>query len=179
VTFTTIPTSGSKVRASTFSDLITEVRPLSAVKTGDTSRVNNTRSADPDLTIALPANSVWDFELKLLITSAANAAGDFAADLAYPAGAVVSALTHGLDLALPSGTFGDLKAIGITRDSTSPTFSFGIGCSNTPTALYVAGRIEVGATPGSLTLEWAQNATDAVNATTLQDGSTMTCHRVA
>lgn len=177
--FTTIPSAGAKLRASVLSALITEVRPISAVKTVDTSRASDaTRTADPDLTISLPANSTWAFTFTLILTSAANAAGDFTGEIQFPASAVVMDGVHGLVDTLASGRSADLLAHGFTRDSSSPTPQFDIGCSTLATAVMIQGRIELGATAGSLLLAWGQLASNG-NATVLQDGSTLHAVRLA
>jgi len=175
--FTTIPAAGAKLPASVLSALITELRPVSAFKTVDTSRASTVaRVADPDLSVTLPADSDWDFELVLLISSAANAAGDFSGEFAYPTGAAISHLTLGLVDTLASGISADLSADGNTRDATSPSNAFDLGCSTAVVCALVSGRIEVGSTAGALTLNWAQLASNA-NATVVQDGSRLVARR--
>jgi hypothetical protein len=178
VSFTLLPAAGQVIRASVLEAAIAELRPLQADKTSDTSR-NTTvvRVADPDLTLALPANSTWEYTLMLILNSAANAAGDFSGEMAFPSGAVHAFGSHGVDIALPSGQSADLSADSDTRDATSPSADFGVGCSTLTTSVFVHGRVEIGATPGSLTLNWAQNTSNANN-TTVQDGSFMVAHRI-
>lgn len=179
MTFTTIPTSGAKFRASDLAALITEVRPVSAYKTADTTRANDaTRTADPHLTIALPANSTWDWDLSLIINSVANAAGDFTGEMAFPASATLSYGSLSLVDTIASGQSADLKAEGASVDSTSPSDSFDIGCSTVETHALITGRIVLGATAGSLTLNWGQLVSNA-NGTTLQNGCRLVAHRVA
>lgn len=177
--FTTLPSAGSKLRASTVTSLITELRPISVVKTADTSR-NSTiaRTADPDLTIALPVNSSWEFELVIIVTTDANAAGDFSGEMAFPAGAVIQFAVHGLDLALPSGQSADLHADISTRDGTSPSGSFDYGAAITDTGIILLGVLEMGSTAGNLTLNWAQQASN-INNTNVRNGSYLTAHRIS
>jgi hypothetical protein len=179
VAFTTIPAAGAKLRASVLNSLITELRPIEAVKTGDTSRTSDASLTDDgDLTVALPANTTWEYTLVLLLNSAANAAGDFNAQMTFPANATHMYGAVGLDDALASGQVTDLRSEAGTRDTTSPSATFQFGTSTTVTTAVVTGRIELGATAGSLTLQWGQLASNA-NATTVQDGSYLVAHRVS
>lgn len=177
--FTTIPSAGAKLRASVLSALITEVRPVAAFKTTDTSRSSTiTRTADPDLTIALPANSEWDFHCVLIIETAASAAGDFSGEWDYPANANVSYGVIALVDTLAGGLSADAYSRGLARDATAPTTQFDVGVSTSRNAVLISGRIVLGATAGSLTLNWAQLSSNA-NATVLQDGSRLIAHRVS
>lgn len=177
--FTTLPSAGSKLRASVLTSLVTELRPIIAVKTADTSRASTiVRTADPDLVVALPGNSIYDFELMLILTSAADAAGDFSGEVQWTAPtAVVMLGSLGLTEVLATGRTADLVAWGRPRDSASPSANFDHGVSTSGTHLLVSGRIEIGATGGNLLLAWAQLASN-INATVLQDGSYLTAYRV-
>lgn len=138
-----------------------------------------TRTADPELTLSLPVNSVWDFECHLLLTSAANAAGDFAGEFTFPAGCTVDHGSLGLTDVLASGNIGDVTAgTATSNDSSSPSLFAGIGCSTTMTFAVYFGRIAIGATPGSLTLAWAQLSSNANN-TTVNIGSKLIARRAA
>src|SRR5262245_10010022 len=96
---------------------------VTASKGGDTSRASTTtRTADPDLVLALPANSTWEWLAWLFISSAANAAGDFSHEWQFPANCTVNCSQMALDPALPSGAIASLNAGPTTRaDTTSPS----------------------------------------------------------
>lgn len=179
MSFTTLPGAGAPLRAVLLSALVTELRPVSAFKTSATSRASVTAlAADPDLTIALPANSVWDWELRLVLFSAANAAGDFAGAMSYPADGVCSFSSVGSSDTLASGSSApDTSTRGQSRDGATPSASFSFGCSTTENGALVLGRIEIN-TAGSLTLTWAQLGSN-VNATFLQDGSCLIARRAS
>ncbi len=178
--FTTLPPAGAKLPASTLASLITEVRPISAFKSASTSRASTiVRVADPDLVIALPANTTWDFDMILQLRGAANAAGDFSGEFSFPASSVVSYTAHGLVDTLASGQSADLQADASGgRDAASPTNSFDFGVSTSFTSVLVSGRIELGATAGSLSFNWAQQSSN-VNATIVEAGSRLIATRVS
>src|SRR5690349_14571071 len=134
-------------------------------KAAATSRNTTTsRTADPELTLSLPANSTWDFECHLLLNSAANAAGDFAGEFTYPGLATVDHGSLGLIDTLASGGSADLHAgTATSNDTTSPTTFFVFGTSTTLTYAVIFGRIALGATAGSLTLAWAQFGSNGNN----------------
>lgn len=148
-------------------------------KSGDTTRTSTiTRTADPDLALALPANSTWEFTGALILTSAANAAGDFSYEWQFPASATLTAVNHGMDIGLASGSVGTIEAVvQANQTGTSPTTAQNYGCSTTQTGVIVTGRIVLAGTAGSLTLAWAQQSSNA-SGTTLQNGSYITARRV-
>lgn len=137
------------------------------------------RVADPDLTLSLPANSTWDWECHLLLSSAANAAGDFAGEFTYPGLATVDHGSFGLIDTLASGGSADLNAgTATSNDTTSPTTFFAMGTSTVITYALIMGRIALGATAGSLTLAWAQFGSNGNN-TTVNIGSKLIARRAA
>lgn len=153
---------------------------VNATKPGDTNRASTvTRTADPDLVLALPASSTWEWVAVLFIASAANAAGDFSHEWQFPANATVSNGQMALDPALPSGAIASLNAGPTGRgDTTSPTLNFDSGASLLGSTVLSFGRIILGVTAGNLTLAWAQLASN-VNNTTLLTASYVTARRVA
>jgi hypothetical protein len=171
--------AGELPNAAKWADILTYVVPVSAAKPSGTARTSTTTvTADPHLTIALPANTTWDIQLMLLLTSAANAAGDFAGEMHYPVDATLSMLPLGLNNALATGTSADLEMFG--ADSLDPGLtgaSMIMGCSTTMAGVLVAGRITI-VTAGSLVLFWAQNTSNA-SSTTVNGGSTIVARRAA
>lgn len=135
-----------------------------------------THAADPDLTLALPALTTWDFTSLLFVTSAANAAGDLAFQFAYPVGCTVDVGHLAVHDSIASGSTAGVEAAGTPNSTTSPTTAMAAGASTAITNVFVWGRITLGSTAGSLTLMWAQLASNA-NATTLGIGSNITARR--
>lgn len=170
-----VPAAGDKPTAAQLATWV----PLSAYKFVGTSRTSTaTPAADPDLTVALPASTTWDFDGLLLPTSAANAAGDFMFQFTYPASATLSFGAWGLHNTLASGSQSDLEGAATSADSATPSGLYVAGCSTSMTGVFFKGRIIVSGTPGSLVVSWSQFASN-VNATTLNAGSHMTCRQVA
>ena len=176
--FTTIPSSGAKLRASVLEALVTEVRPVPAVKAGDTSRnTTTTHTADPDLSVTLPPGT-WRVEFDGTLTSAANAAGDFSYRWAYPSDATMSEGVHGVVDTLASGQVAtDMNVAGSSADATSPSAAKNIGASTSVT-YFLAVAIVTIVTTGAVVIEWAQASSNANN-TTLKAGSTLTATRLS
>ncbi len=161
-----------------YRDGILELRPVTAIKAGNTDRINNTRSADPHLTIALDASVTYDYDMKLYISSAADAAGDFAGELQFPATATLHTGGHGPADTLATGTIANVAAGYYGQnDSSSPSSAFSYGASLAGVSVHVWGRIVMGVTAGNLLLSWAQQNTNA-NFTRLHIGSTLTARKV-
>lgn len=176
-------TAGRKLRASELKAIADQVDALTssyfeeARKTALTSRASTTvQAADPHLTIPLPASTVWHFSAVLLVSSAANAAGDLAFQFTAPAGATLDVGHLALHDSLASGSSGTAEGAGV-GGSGSPSLLMAAGASTTVTTVQVEGRIVFGVTAGSLTLTWAQLASNA-NATTLNVGSKLTARRL-
>lgn len=177
MSWTTAPPAGSYLRGSVLSALITDVRPINAVKTATTSR-NTTaaHAADPHLVVTVPAGT-WDFELTLHVTSAANAAGDFSWRLAWTGTGSAVISSHGLVDTLASGVSADLAAQALAADTATPTADLDVGCSTSITVVYARVRF-VATTSCTVTLEWAQQTSNGNNTNLLIDSS-MTAHKVA
>lgn len=175
--FTTLPPAGAKLPASTLFSAINELRPITGRKTASESRASTiVEVADSEIRVALPINTTWEFWLILMLESLANAAGDFSGHLEYPAGAITEFGNLGLDLALPSGLFADLRSTNFIN-AASPLGSFQVGCSTSQTTAYGFGRIVMGATAGELALFWAQQNSN-VNATRVRVGSRLTARMI-
>lgn len=170
-----VPVAGDKPTAAQINTFV----PLSAYKSASTSRnTTTTPAADADLTIALPASTTWDFDGLLLLTSAANAAGDFMFQFTWPTAATLSHGAWGLHNVLASGSQSDLEGAATSADSTSPSVLYAAGASTTVTGVFFKGRIIMSTTAGNLAVAWAQFSSNANN-TTLNAGSHMTCRQVA
>jgi len=178
VAFTSYPASGETLTAAKLQALISELRPITASKSATTSRnTTTTETADPHLVLPLLANRTYDVKGVLLVTSAANAAGDFRCSFTFPTGATVSSGAIGVHDSLASLTSADGQFSGEAADATSPTAAVGYGASTSVTAIQVELRVAVGANAGNLTLQWAQLASNANN-TNLLSGSWLTATTV-
>lgn len=140
---------------------VSQLTGLNIRKTADESVTNSTvHQADDHLTVNLAASSSYAFEIYGFWTTAGATAG----------------ITVQLD-----GTVGisSLKADVIHYENSADTytisritaFNSAVGQADTgDNSFCIKGVIET-STAGTLLLEWAQNAADAVNATTLQENS--------
>jgi hypothetical protein len=172
VAFTAVPSSGAKLRASVLEALIVEPRAVAAVKGGDTSvNTDTSHNPDPDLTVTLvPGTHEVDFVG--IVTSAANAAGDFSYRWAYPGDAQLSAGGIGSDDTLASGSAaGAVNVAATSADATSPAGPYNHGCSTTPTSVEGKAIVTI-VTTGAVTIEWAQASSNGNN-TTLKAGSSL------
>lgn len=164
-------TAGQRLRAS-------DLAAPTARKTSATDRTSTTvQVADTHLFLALPANTVWDFTALLLVTSAANAAGDISFQFTFPALAAVDVGHLALHDSIASGSSASVEGAGVSSATVSPTTLMAAGCSTAMTSIFVWGRITLAATAGNLALTWAQLAS-SVNLTRLNVGSNLTARRV-
>lgn len=177
--FTTLPAAGVTLTASTLSALITELRPITASKATTTSRnTTTTDTADPDLVLAVAVSRTYDIKGVLLVSSAANAAGDFKHSFSFPTGATFTLTAIGVHDALASSSSGDGQfGSNDLLDATSPTGSLSYGASTSPTGIQVEARLVTGSTAGNLTLLWSQLSSNANN-TNLLGGSWLTAEPV-
>lgn len=148
------------------------LNPVEAVKAGDTPRSSNiTLTADPDLTVTIPATSAtYELTAHLFATSAANAAGDIQYDWTYPTGATLTWGAAGPHNTLASGSQADGEWTAVMLDGSSPSGAIPYGASQAGAGTLVIGRLVVGSTGGNLTLRWAQQSSNA-SATVLKAGS--------
>lgn len=173
----TPPSAGVTWTAAMVADLASYAVPIRAEKAGDTSRASTAVSAaDPDLVIVLPASRTYDVEITMHVTSAANAAGDFRFGLGWTNTATVTLGGHGLHIALASGTSADLEALAYVPDTSTPTGDIGVGASTTRTVVKGWATVVTGGSNVTLSLLWAQAASN-VNNTTLLTGSSIVARR--
>lgn len=140
-------------------------------------KFDNTFSNDPDLRWALEPDATYVFWMYLIISSA-SASADFKMQFTVPAGADLLWVPNGLDPTVAVGT-----VQGIIRrphnDATANRALAAVGTGFNSTIALPQGRVTTGGTAGSLILQWAQNVTDAVNATQVLAGSHGVIERVA
>lgn len=153
-------TAGERLTASTLNEALT----LSAAKGADTARtISTTLTADPDLTVAVLANSLYVCRFSLVYKGAATNTGDLKFGFSVPSGA-----------AFAGGFIGVTNPLGaylasVTASSILVSYSNGTG---NPLWCQVTATLTTSATAGNLTLTWAQN-TSSATATTLMAGSSL------
>lgn len=156
--FTTVPTSGTKLRASTLAALVTEVRPISIRKSADEIYNSDVMHTDSMLAIALAATSTYRIAADLIWQS--NAIPDIQFDWTIPVGATgrwtINAVASGATY------YGELTwaQIALLDGTGAPVFSRVEGIINTIAA-------------GTLQLRWAQGVINASN-TFVRDNSLLT-----
>lgn len=158
----------------TASDVNTWFVPTTAIKSGDTSRASNTTpTADPDLVAAVAANAIYSLEV-MLIYHGASAAGYIQFEFTVPAGATVQAneVYNQTSGGVNNGPVNPLLTAGQLQTAIPWTGGTGLDYS-----AQVKGVINTAATPGSLTLLWSQNISNAT-ATTLKQNSFMALRRI-
>src|SRR4051812_11958614 len=90
--------TGDVPTATQFNEFLVNIRW--ARKSANLDRSSTTTFADdPDLTLSVLANAVYEVRCSLLVHSASQAAGDFKMKFTAPAGAVLLATASGYDVA--------------------------------------------------------------------------------
>jgi hypothetical protein len=162
--FTTIPSAGARIYASTLSSLITELRPVTARKTVDET-VNNsaTLQNDDELFVAVEASLTYDFEAEIFYNSGTTP--DFKFGWTFPAGLT---MTYSVYAA------GGAVFLGYSEIQTSVPVIDGQGAA---VAALLKGTVIVFSTAGTLQLQWAQNTANASN-TVVAAGSYIRLRRI-
>lgn len=144
-------------------------------KTSDESVSNTTFQDDDDLNLSVGANDVWQFDILLFVTNAANTA-DIKVTFTLPASGTASYVGTGYD---PSGTTQQTNRH-IARHRSVSTFGIGVLASGTEAASHVrlSGLYVGGGTAGTVQLQWAQQSSDGSNATVVKADSYFKAFRV-
>jgi hypothetical protein len=172
------PAAGQTLTAAKLVELATYAVPISAVKTSNTSRFSTTTpTADPELSIVLPANRTYVIEVVQHVTSDANAAGDYRVSYTWTNTATVTDAGIALANTLASGTQGSIEAVAHGADSTSPSSDINYGASTSRNTFVQWLRVVTGGSDVTFSLQWAQQ-TSSVSNTNLLAGSQMTAQRV-
>lgn len=152
--------------------------PITAVKASSTARTSTTtETADPELVLSMRVGT-FDIAGVLLVSSAANAAGDFEYGYSWTGGGMTVTMGHaGPHNSLASGSQVDGEFTYLAADSSTPTSTMPYGASIAGVAIPIAARVVV-TVAGTLSLIWAQQSSNA-NATTLLAGSWITAYPVA
>lgn len=164
--FTTIPAAGAKLRASTLSALVTEVRPIAARKSA-TETVNNSAALqnDDELFVSVEANATYDLDMLVRWSSAATP--DFKFDFTIPtlaSGAYTVTALAGGNLFL-----GDINISGGSAT---------IDGDGTTKQHQIIGTLVTGANAGTLQFRWAQGTANASD-TQVFANSTLVLRRTA
>lgn len=141
-----------------------------AYKGSDETVTSSTTPQDDDhLTLTVAAGGVYAIQACLELT--ADPAGDILLTFAAPSGSTGGWTPTGVTLSTADGT----GSIRLTRFAFGATSSLGV----TAAGLYVlpSGNLIVSTTAGSLTLQWAQAASNAT-ATTVKAGSWLSLRRM-
>lgn len=148
-----------------------------AFKSASEGRANAPAVADDaDLTLGIASGLTCEWELILLVTSNANAAGDFLFQLGWSGSAVVNGGVLGLHNTLASGSAADLEAAGRSDQTATPIGAFVTGASTSTTMTVMKGTL-VTASFCQFTLAWGQFSSNG-NATNLLKGSSFTIRRL-
>jgi len=143
-------------------------------KTADESVTSSTVfQADDVLILPVSANEVWKFEFYLLVTAAAT--GDFKCRWTFPAGGTFSARSANVG-------FGDATQNTLWATTTSPATAYAglasFAANTTATPIVIDGVYVNAGTGGSVTLEWAQDTSNAT-ATVVKANSTLWAVKLA
>lgn len=146
------------------------VNILVAYKTADQSvTASTTFTDDVHLTVQVEANCVYD--LVMILTYDALAAGDLKTQFVSPAGATIVGVASGLSTTAAASTDD------FTTSWTGGANVGGLGAGSTQ-ALYGRGLLTTAGTAGTFKLQWAQT-TSSATATRVFTGSYILLRRVA
>ena len=168
------------------SALLQSMLPEYVVKATNTDRTSTTAmSPDPDLTAPVVANAVYCVEFYIYYGGGhdtdSTADGDFVTSWAVPAGTsgLKSVIGPGANAASSSlaHTVNSVR-LGIHQLTTNVQYACVRNATNLLQLAYEQGIITIGATPGNVTLQWAQEASSAT-ATRVAAGSFMRLTRLA
>ncbi len=148
-------------------------------KSATTSRaLTTTATDDPHLTLTVEANATYEFELVMFISG--DTTGDVKYQFTHPTGSTAAwgKIAPGVSWGAGTGD-GVLGSQGTAATGTSSGPMAG-GCTaiGTPLINILRGILIVSSTSGSLTLQWAQNASSS-NGTEIRISSYMLLTRIA
>lgn len=152
-------------------DELNALLPVLSYKTGDTSRASTTTaSADPDLVVALDANSLYEW---VLVVRASGNGGDIKIAFTAPSGAsMVQRTSHGPDLGTADATNTNVRMT--SGHAAATELSYGLTTAN---CLVMERGLLDTSSAGNLTMLWAQDSSN-VNATTVESGSYLKAWKV-
>ena len=143
------------------------------VKSADTTRTSDiTPSADPHLTLAIPAAGLYIVQAFVVITCGA---GNFQVRYAYPAGNL-DMFGMGLNVGVAAST-GAFK-FRMENDAATPTPSLTFGGDTVTTTNIDLHALLTASAAGNVVIEWSQDTSNAA-ATIVKQGSFMHFQRVS
>lgn len=158
-------TAGTGVTVTNGSGSITVAAkvPIAARKNADTSRTNDTLTADPDLSIPVGANESWTFIADFVVLTTSNTP-DFKFCLTGPSGATVTWNAYNMNIDNRVITY-----IAATAGGTPVVVDM---VASQPRLIHLTGTVSGTYSAGNVTLDWAQNVTNA-GATVLKAAGSM------
>jgi hypothetical protein len=139
----------------------TDSGSFSIRKTSDENLANSTgMQADNSLTFAIGANETYTYQFN--VNAVFGATGSFKYEVVAPSGATCNYSSHGMD------TGGGSSEVINGACGTDGQF----GGADTTYHLQISGTVTTGATPGNVTLQWAQVTSNGTN-TTVKAGSSL------
>lgn len=164
---TSLPSSGSKLRASVLAALMAERMPITARKTANETIISNaTLQNDDELFVPVEASCVYHMELRLSYTSGTTP--DLKIGWTYPS--LTTIRWSGVD----ADSAGAIRVSGNLLETSVPVICGSGGDLNAD----YTGMVITGVNAGTLQLQWAQNTLTASNST-VYNGSFLTLKRVA
>lgn len=172
MSFTAVPAAGAKLRASVLSSLITELRPIYAVKTADEPAIISSTTYQADDHLFLPFSAGITYELAGWIALEGPTAGDIKMRVSWTG--TLTRFDWGLSGLATTATTGegDLKSVAQLGSTTSPSTEIIMGTITANWSNILISGTVVTSTAGQLTLEYAQSASTATN-TIVKKGSWM------
>jgi len=144
-----------------------------AKATTETVTNSNAYQDDDELFLPAEANATYRFDLLLLHSSGTT--GRFKMQFTAPTGATVSWGVIGVEISITSST----NVANVIMPSRLVSDILGLGGGNlTGTTALISGVLTTSSTAGNLTLQWAQNTSDAA-ATQVRAGSALRMKRIA
>lgn len=141
--------------------------------TTETVTASTTYQNDDELFLPAVANATYRFDLLLLHSSGTT--GRFKMQFTAPTGATVAWGVIGVNIAVTSSTL----VTDLIMPSRTLSDILGLGGANlSGTTALIQGVLTTSSTAGNLTLQWAQNTSDAA-ATQVRAGSALRMKRIA
>lgn len=156
----------------TASDMNVWTVPIATIKPADTGRnTTTTLTADPDLVIAVAANTIYDVRFLIRYKGGTNGSSDLSMQINVPSGSTGFWVALRDDISAPTGPPGFVdSAFGSALNFATN------GTGNTQQALLFAS-VNTAGTAGNISLLWAQHISNGTN-TTLMANSFMVAQRI-
>lgn len=153
------PLAGEVFTADQWLALITELRPICAVKTADDTRTTTTYIADTELSVSIPSAGTYEFAVLLIYNGPTGGTnGRLKVRVNYPAGSITLGHVGGKNnTAVADANMTDVDLGAIYDDTSSPTTDLLFPTVNTTVELtaLIEGTL-VATAAGTLYIETAQ-----------------------